>query len=117
MQNDKSSMWQPLTMIPVLNEVVEDMLKSSERELARLEEEKSFTRVYDKEKRERIIKFHTDQNALLPTYVKQCQLWRHYTLNNRQKCLVGQIELHAKLLKAVNEKIILFANQYEKDNA
>jgi hypothetical protein len=116
MQNDSYSKRQPLTMIPVLNEIVHDMLKLSERQLSRLEEDKSFTHAFDKTKRIRLIEFHTDQNALLPTYVKQCELWGHYVLNQRQQYWVGEIELHVTLLKAVNDKIILFTHQYTTDS-
>lgn len=103
-------MWQPLTMIPVLNEIVGDMLKASERQLARLEEVKESPHVFDNTTRARIIQFHADQNALLPTYLEQCQLWRSHELNANQKNWVKEIESHANLLKTVNEEILFLAN-------
>jgi hypothetical protein len=110
MHTNQKSMWQPLTMIPVLNEIVGDMLKASERQLSRLEEVKENPHIFDSATRSRLTQFHTDQNALLPTYLEQCQLWRGYELNTNQRHWVKDIESHVHLLKTVNQEILVLAN-------
>lgn len=108
--------WQPLAMIPVLFEIIKDMLISSENQLIQLKEGKEKRHFLKKNMISRMIQFHEDQSQLLPKYLEQCKIWRTYELNSRQKFGVSQIESHVKSLIVVNETILFLSVGYEIDN-
>ena len=106
---DKPINWQPLSMIPVFIEMVDEMLKSAEIQLTQLKQAEHKPHVLDDETVNRVLKSYSDQNELMPIYLQQCQRWEKEELNDNQRQWVTTIKEQSTALTKVNEKIIQIA--------
>jgi hypothetical protein len=106
---DKPINWQPLSMIPVFIEMVDEMLKSAEIQLTQLKQAEHRPHVLDDETVNRVLKSYSEQNELMPIYLQQCQRWEKEELNDNQRQWVSTIKEQSTALTIVNEKIIQIA--------
>ena len=106
---DKPINWQPLSMIPVFIEMVDEMLESAEIQLIQLKQAEHKPHVLDDETVNRVLKSYSDQNELMPIYLQQCQRWEKEELNDNQRLWVSAIKEQSTALIRVNEKIIQIA--------
>lgn len=106
---EKPINWQPVSMIPVFIEMVDEMLKSAEIQLTQLKQAEHKPHVLDDETVNRVLKSYSDQNELMPIYLQQCQRWEKEELNDNQRQWVSTIKEQSTALIEVNEKIIQIA--------
>lgn len=106
---DKKINWQPLSMIPVIAEMVDDMLKSAEIQLTQLKQAEDNPYKLDDDIIEQILESYREQRELISVCLQQCQHWEKNKLNNKQKAWVSEIKELAEKLSITNHKIIKIA--------
>ena len=74
--NDEPN-WQPIEMLPVMNEAIEDMYESSKALINSLETARSKPHVLDDETVNRVIRVHSEQLELNPVYLEQMKRWEN----------------------------------------
>ena len=107
---DKKINWQPISMISVFVEMINEMLESAEIQLNQLRQAKDKPHVLDDEIINRILKSYNEQNELIPVYLQQCQRWLEEELNDKQQAWVTEIKDNATSLLLINKEIIDTAN-------
>ena len=72
-------------MIPMIYDLSENMLESSQENLESFEEVQDNPHILDDDIVERSIKLYTEQNEDIAYFIGQCKQWQKETLTPKQK--------------------------------
>ncbi len=109
----KSFIQQPISMIPMIYDLSENMLESSEENLESFEEVQGRPHVLDNDIVERSIKLYTEQNEDIVYFIYQCKQWQKENLTPEQEQKVMACEANYKELRKINKRILFLMDHYK----
>ena len=104
---------QPISMIPMIYDLSENMLESSQENLESFEEVQDNPHILDDDIVERSIKLYTEQNEDIAYFIGQCKQWQKETLTPKQKQKVMKCESNYKELRKINKRILFLMDHYK----
>lgn len=96
----------PLTMIPTLLKITDDMLVAAKEQLANMKIAKEKPHILDDDIVERSLKLHKEQNDDSALFLQQCSIWKQEELTELQLTQVQAIENFTNLLIDINNQLI-----------
>lgn len=103
--------WQPLSMLPVIAELVDGMLEDALEQRASLSEGLAKPWVLDDAIIDRVIKLRTEQLEDHWVYEEQYARWKRGSLTAAQAAEVERLSGQSAKLKATNEEILAIAEK------
>lgn len=98
--------FQPLTMIPTVLKITDDMLVGAKEQLANMKIAKEKPHILDDNIIERSLKLYKEQNDDSALFLQQCSIWEQEQLTELQLTQVQEIENCTHLLIDINNQLI-----------
>lgn len=98
--------FQPLTVIPTVLKITDDMLLAAKEQLANMQMAKEKPHILDDDIVERSLKLYKEQNEDSAFFLQQCSIWKQEKLTELQLTQVQEIESLTNLLIDINNQLI-----------
>ena len=102
---------QPLSMLPTFIKSVQEMIDTSEIQLADLYKIKNSPRILDDKLAYRILCSYAEQNNTVAVYLEQCTKWKEQNLTDIQLLQIRTLENGARALIEINNKVQSIAEE------
>ena len=106
------SLEQPISVAPLLSEIIEDMLEAALNQLTVLFRTKENPHHTDEPTMQFIPRLYTEQQTYIQSYRRLCEHWRKEKLNCRQKITLEKLEANITELEKANRQILSLSRHF-----
>lgn len=106
--------WQPLSALPTIGSLIDEMLANAEEHYATIQQTKGRPYVLDDAIVARIIQVHTDQLEDHWLFEQQLSRWAQEDLSATQRREVGRLQTQTMKLKEALKAILAFAEELKE---
>jgi hypothetical protein len=103
--------WQPISMLPVISQLIDDGIVDTEQQLAMLVEAEDKPYSLDNYTVERVVKVYTEQTDFLKIYTQQLDKWKLSSPSVSQSQEIGRLEKQVVKFCELNTKILDLAKK------
>ena len=115
MTSQETPNWQPITMLPLIASVVDEMLQDAQEQYKNLGEVRSKPWVLDDDTVNRVVKVYTEQrDDILGLYEEQLRRWEGLSLTAFQHAEIGRVRGQLESLRSVLTDILELAEDLKK---
>ena len=115
MTSQETPNWQPITMLPLIASVVDEMLQDAQEQYKNLGEARSKPWVLDDYTVNRVMKVYTEQrDDILGLYEEQLRHWEGLSLTAIQRAEIGRVSGQLESLRTALTDILELAEDLKK---
>ncbi|QFT57087.1 hypothetical protein [Microbulbifer sp. THAF38] len=107
--------WQPISMLPIIADMINDMLQASLEQLDSMRLAVLRPHVMDNATTFRVIKVYTEQLKFHWVYEEQLSRWTIASSNDQQRKDINRLIEQAKRLREADEEILKLAHTIEPE--
>jgi hypothetical protein len=108
---DNQPQWQPISLLPVFNDMIDGMLDASQEQLANMQLVSEKPHVMDDATLQRVVELYSKQLEDQWLFEEQCSRWLRESLNPGEIREIERLIVHAAKLRASNEQILQIADR------
>ena len=107
--------WQPITRLPLIGSMIDEMLQDAQEQYKNLAEARLKPWVLDEYTVNRVIKVYTEQrDDILGLYEEQLKRWKGLSLKTTQRVEIGRLSGQLENLRTVITDILALADELKK---
>ncbi len=105
--------WQPISMLPVIANLIDSGIVDTEQQLATLLEAEGKPYAFDDYTVQRVVKVYTEQKEFLSIYTLQLDKWKLSNSSASQKQEIDRLEKQLAKFRELNTKVLDLAGKLE----
>ncbi|BDA72480.1 unknown protein [Calothrix sp. PCC 7716] len=105
--------WQPISMLPVIANLIDGGIVDTEQQLATLLEAEGKPYAFDDYTVQRVVKVYTEQKEFLSIYTLQLDKWKLSNPSASQKQEIDRLEKQLVKFRELNTKVLDLAEKLE----
>ena len=115
MTSQETPNWQPITRLPLIASMIDEMLQDAQEQYKNLGEVRSKPWVLDDDTVNRVVKVYTEQrDDILGLYEEQLRRWEGLSLTAFQHAEIGRVRGQLESLRSVLTDILELAEDLKK---